>query len=328
MCGNQAKGPVHAVRGVHLGVKRGEVFGYLGVNGAGKTTTLACLTGERAITYGDAYINGTSISHQTTVRRFVGYCPQFDALFPLLTGREHLSFYGRVKGLTGTELQTQIAMLLNVLSLNKYANRRAGTYSGGNKRKLSVAIAMIGNPPIVFLDEPSTGMDPMARRSMWQFIRETMNGRCVILTTHSMEECEALCHRLCIMTAGQLRCLGTPQHLKSKFGKGYQLDLTLEDRHHGGNEGDDEKSIEADKQAVERQLSTLFHLTLVEQAQTKLVYEVMLRNDLEMDGNSAKMSLGSIFRALEEFKKKLPISSYALNQTTLEQIFIKMAKQQ
>eukprot|EP01083_Nonionella_stella_P269958 913743_1 len=160
---------VHAVQGVHLGVKRGEVFGYLGVNGAGKTTTLACLTGERAITFGNAYVNNISISHQTSVRRFIGYCPQFDALFPLLTGQEHLSFYGRIKGLYGNELDKQVKMLLDVLSLTKYANRRAGTYSGGNKRKLSVAISMIGNPPIVFLDEPSTGMDPMARRSMWEF---------------------------------------------------------------------------------------------------------------------------------------------------------------
>merc|ERR1719221_32543 len=143
-------------------------------------------------------------------------------------------------------------MLLDVLSLRKYADRRAGTYSGGNKRKLSVAIAMIGNPPIVFLDEPSTGMDPMARRSMWDFIRSTMGGRCVVLTTHSMEECEALCHRLCIMTAGQLRCLGTPQHLKSKFGHGYQLDLQLED--------DEEKSYIS----VEQELSTVFDMRLIE----------------------------------------------------------------
>merc|ERR1712223_965144 len=129
----------------------------------------------------------------------------------------------------------QVNLLLKVLSLTKYKNRKAGTYSGGNKRKLSVAIAMIGNPPVVFLDEPSTGMDPMARRHMWEFIRETMSGRCVLLTTHSMEECEALCHRLAIMVKGQLRCLGTPQHLKSKFGNGYQLDLTLAERDWNGS---------------------------------------------------------------------------------------------
>eukprot|EP00483_Globobulimina_turgida_P011699 UN11721 len=200
LCCSKVKVPVHAVRGVSLAVKQGEVFGYLGVNGAGKTSTLACLTGERSVTYGDAYVNGYSISNQISVRRYIGYCPQFDALFDLLTGREHLKFYGRIKGLKGSELTKQVNMLLQVLSLTRYANRRAGTYSGGNKRKLSVAISMIGNPPIVFLDEPSTGMDPMARRSMWEFIRATMSGRCVILTTHSMEECEALCHRLCIMT--------------------------------------------------------------------------------------------------------------------------------
>jgi len=296
------KRTVHAVRGVHLGVSRGEVFGYLGVNGAGKTTTLACLTGERSMTYGEAYINGISIDNQTAIRRFVGYCPQFDALFPLLTAREHLNFYGRIKGLYGDELKSQIDKLLTALSLTKYENRRAGTYSGGNKRKLSVAVAMIGNPPIVFLDEPSTGMDPMARRSMWDFIRSTMNGRCVILTTHSMEECEALCHKLCIMTAGQLRCLGTPQHLKSKFGHGYQMDL----------------EIEKDKHVIEDALRSEFDIKLVEEAGLKLTYEVLLK---EQDS----MTLGQVFGKMEQFKKQLPIVSYALNQTTLEQVFIRMA---
>merc|ERR1712087_377429 len=214
-------------------------------------------------------------------------------------------------GLRGAELEKQIEMLIAVLSLGKYASRRAGTYSGGNKRKLSVAIAMMGNPPIVFLDEPSTGMDPMARRSMWDFIRSTMGGRCVILTTHSMEECEALCHRLCIMTAGQLRCLGTPQHLKSKYGKGYQLDLTLNNA----------LALESDKAAVEEAMGALFDLALVEQAQTKLVYEVTVKSG----AGAHEMTLGAIFRALEEFKRTLPIAAYALNQTTLEQVFIKMA---
>jgi len=308
-CCKKEKRTVHAVRGVHLGVSRGEVFGYLGVNGAGKTTTLACLTGERAMTHGEAYINGVSIDNQTVTRRFVGYCPQFDALFPLLTAREHLNFYGRIKGLYGDELEKQVNMLLEVLSLTKYQDRKAGTYSGGNKRKLSVAMAMIGNPPIVFLDEPSTGMDPMARRSMWDFIRQTMKGRCVILTTHSMEECEALCHKLCIMTHGQLRCLGTPQHLKSKFGHGYQLDLDLEKA---------EVSGDSNRARVEAAMESVFDLNLIEEAQTKLTYEVTLK---EQDS----MTLGQVFGAMEDFKKQLPIVSYALNQTTLEQVFIRMA---
>merc|ERR1712154_741615 len=177
-------------------------------------------------------------------------------------------------GLRGGELTTQVDMLLQVLSLRKYADRRAGTYSGGNKRKLSVAMAMIGNPPIVFLDEPSTGMDPMARRSMWGVIRATMSGRCGILTTHSMEECEALCHRLCIMTNGQLKCLGTPQHLKTKFGIGYQLDLTLDI-----DDIDNNELINNNKIKVEQQLSNIFNLILIEHNQTKLVYQITLKNN-------------------------------------------------
>jgi len=328
-CGPQT--PVHAVRGVHLGVKQGEVFGYLGVNGAGKTTTLACLSGERSATYGDAFVNGHSIENQPAVRRFIGYCPQFDALFPLLTGREHLKFYGRVKGLRGSALEEQVAMLLDVLSLRKYADRRAGTYSGGNKRKLSVAMAMIGNPPIVFLDEPSTGMDPMARRSMWEFIRATMSGRCVVLTTHSMEECEALCHRLCIMTAGQLQCLGTPQHLKSKFGHGFQLDMTLAER--DGNGSTDITTLRMTVEDALKASFKRFDINLIEGNERKLVYEMVLKEesaaaDSDIAGNAGDggLSLSKVFRTMEDHKKELPIESYALSQTTLEQIFIKMAK--
>merc|ERR1719164_181740 len=112
------------------------------------------------------------------------------------------------------------------MMLAPFEHKLAGSLSGGNKRKLSVAIAMIGSPPVVFLDEPSTGMDPVSRRFMWKFITETMRDRAVVLTTHSMEECEAMCSRIGILVAGQLECLGTSQHLKSKFGSGYQIDIT------------------------------------------------------------------------------------------------------
>merc|ERR1712013_686840 len=211
------------------------------------------------------------ISNQLAARRYVGYCPQFDAIFDLLTAAEHLKFYAMIKGLRGEEADEQVKVLLSALTLNKYKDRNAGTYSGGNKRKLSVAVAMIGNPPVIFLDEPSTGMDPVSRRHMWEFISTTMAGRCVILTTHSMEECEALCNRVGIMVNGQLRCIGTAQHLKSRYGKGYQLDLTLTQQTVNGDESE-----------------------------------------------KAEMKNGH-FEAV--------IEAYALSQTTLEQIFIRMAKQ-
>jgi ABC-type multidrug transport system ATPase subunit len=118
-----------------------------------------------------------------------------------------------------------ITDMLARLELTEFSDVVSGSYSGGNKRKLSVGVALIGNPPVVFLDEPSTGMDPAARRSMWNLISETMAGRSVMLTTHSMEECEALCSRIGIMVNGGLVCLGSSQHLKSRFGRGFVLQV-------------------------------------------------------------------------------------------------------
>jgi len=304
-----------AVKDLWFGIPKGQVFGFLGVNGAGKTTTLKMLTGDTHPSAGQAFIYNTSIENQIEVRRSVGYCPQFDAIFDLLTGYEHLKFYGIVKGLKGQELEDQIRVLLDALSLTQYQNRKAGTYSGGNKRKLSAAIAMIGNPPVVFLDEPSTGMDPVSRRHMWSFINTTMEGRCVILTTHSMEECEALCHRLGIMVDGQLRCLGTPQHLKSRFGHGYQLDVTF-----AQNESTTQKDeLRTNAQA---ELGRHFNVSLLESNQNRATFQ--LGFDLENEGG---MTLAEMFRLLESLKEKLSIVSYGLNQTTLDQIFVRMARQ-
>jgi ATP-binding cassette subfamily A (ABC1) protein 3 len=189
-----------AVQSLSFGIPRGECFGFLGINGAGKTTTLSILSGEFPPTYGSAYIDGFSISEdQTKIRRRIGYCPQFDALLELLTVREHLELFGRIKGMKGQNLKRVVEGKLDQLDLRNFEHKTAGSLSGGNKRKLSVAMATIGEPPIVFLDEPSTGMDPVARRFMWQVIARmsTHDARCsVILTTHSMEEAEALCTRI------------------------------------------------------------------------------------------------------------------------------------
>ncbi|XP_032129352.1 retinal-specific phospholipid-transporting ATPase ABCA4-like [Sapajus apella] len=147
----------------------------------------------------------------------MGYCPQFDAIDELLTGREHLYFYARLRGVPAEEIEKVADWSIKSLGLTVYADCLAGTYSGGNKRKLSTAIALIGCPPLVLLDEPTTGMDPQARRMLWNVIVSIIReGRAVVLTSHSMEECEALCTRLAIMVKGAFRCMGTIQHLKSK----------------------------------------------------------------------------------------------------------------
>ncbi|GAQ79509.1 ABC transporter A family [Klebsormidium nitens] len=218
-----------AVQSLSFGIGPGECFGFLGVNGAGKTTTLGMLTGEVAPSDGTAFVVGNDIrTNQTAARRLVGYCPQRDPLLELLTPREHLQLYARIKGVPEKNLPEVVEAKLKELELVGCADVRAGVLSGGNKRKLSVAQAMVGDPPIIILDEPSTGMDPAARRFLWDVVSRlsVRAGRCaVLLTTHSMAEAQALCSTIGIMTAGRLRCLGSPQHLKTRFGAALELEV-------------------------------------------------------------------------------------------------------
>lgn len=218
-----------AVDNLSFGVQKGEVFGLLGVNGAGKTTTFKMLAGEIISTSGESYFRGLKISDNLArIRKSLGYCPQFDALIENLTVREQLELFYDMKCLPKKHKQEAIARKIQQMDLGEYEDKLSGTLSGGNKRKLSVALAMIGNPEIIFLDEPSTGMDPKARRFMWKVISRISTERkqsTVILTTHAMEEAEALSSRLGIMVAGNFKCIGTPQHIKSKYGKGFEIEI-------------------------------------------------------------------------------------------------------
>ncbi|MQL86249.1 hypothetical protein Taro_018782 [Colocasia esculenta] len=240
-----------AVNSLSFSVQEGECFGFLGTNGAGKTTTLSMLSGEEYPTDGTAYIFGKDIRlHPEAASQHVGYCPQFDALLEFLTVREHLELYANIKGVPEVKMKDIVNEKLMEFDLWKHADKPSFSLSGGNKRRLSVAIAMIGDPPIVILDEPSTdilifdgaklGMDPIAKRFMWEVISRlsTRRGKtAVILTTHSMTEAQALCTRIGIMlnhivliikmqqVAGQLRCIGSPQHLKTRFGNHLELEV-------------------------------------------------------------------------------------------------------
>ena len=221
-----------AVDSVSFAIPNGECFGLLGINGAGKTTTFKMLCGEIAPTSGSIQIAGYSLNENLSkIRENIGYCPQFDSLLDLLTAREHLELFAALKGIPSNLSQKLIDKKLNEMNLKPFEHITAGTYSGGNKRKLSVALAMLGNPPIVFLDEPSTGMDPEARRFMWNVISRISSERkksSIILTTHSMEEAEALSNRIAIMVNGSFQCLGSIQHIKQKFGRGYELEIKME----------------------------------------------------------------------------------------------------
>jgi len=215
-----------------FGLRKGECFGFLGMNGAGKTTTLQMLTGAVLPSSGTANVAGHDIvNEQWEVRRHLGYCPQHDALLDRLTVREHLELFGRIKRIPKRALRGYCDAMMRDLSLDPHVDKMAMTLSGGNKRKLSLAIALMGAPRLALLDEPSTGVDPAARRLMWNVISavSTTNHQCsVMLTTHNMEEAEALCSRIGIMVGGRLRCIGSNQHLKARYGKGYQLEARIE----------------------------------------------------------------------------------------------------
>jgi ATP-binding cassette subfamily A (ABC1) protein 3 len=218
-----------AVKDVSFGLEFGDCFSLLGVNGAGKTTCFKMLTNDVVPTKGESHIKGFNVKSQfSEARKQIGYCPQFDAIFGLMTVREHLEFYAKIKKIPKSYVETLIKAQIKSMNLEQYENKQSGTLSGGNKRKLSVAMAMIGNPPVVFLDEPSAGMDPKARRFMWEIIAKiSTRGKnsAVILTTHSMEEAEALSTNMGIMVDGQFKCFGSKQHIKNKFGTGYQVEI-------------------------------------------------------------------------------------------------------
>jgi len=216
---------LEAVKELSFGVKSGECFGLLGINGAGKTTTFRMLTGDETASKGNASILSTQLN--SSRRKFlqqIGYCPQFDSIIPQLTGKELLTLMCRVRGVQPHRVEREVQRWTHFLGIQEYIERESGSYSGGNKRKLNVAMALVGEPPLIFLDEPSTGVDPVARRNLWKIIKKIqMNGQSVVLTSHSMEECEALCDRLAIMVNGQFQCFGTNNHLKNKFAQGFTI---------------------------------------------------------------------------------------------------------
>lgn len=222
-------GKLLAVNQICVGVERSECFGLLGVNGAGKTSTFQMLTGDEMISAGDAWVDGISIrTDMNKVHRRIGYCPQFDALIDDLTGRETLRIFSLLRGVPRSQIASLSKQLAEDLSFTKHLDKKIIAYSGGNKRKLSTALSLIGDPSVIYLDEPTSGMDPGARRQLWNMVIKARNaGKSVILTSHSMEECEALCTRLAIMVNGEFKCLGSTQHLKNKFSKGFFLTIKI-----------------------------------------------------------------------------------------------------
>ena len=210
---------VRAVDDLSLTIGRGELFSLLGVNGAGKTTTIKMLSCLSKPTSGDALLCGKSILRDAAaVKALIGVSPQETAVAPALTARENLELICGVHGFPKDKREAKIAELTGLLGLEEVLNRKAGKLSGGWQRRLSIAMALISEPEILFLDEPTLGLDVLARSELWDLIRALKGKITIILTTHYMEEAEALSDRIAIMKAGKLLICDTPENIKASMG--------------------------------------------------------------------------------------------------------------
>uniref|UniRef100_A0A3Q2TIY3 Cholesterol transporter ABCA5 n=1 Tax=Fundulus heteroclitus TaxID=8078 RepID=A0A3Q2TIY3_FUNHE len=242
----------------------------------------------------------------------VGYCPQVNPLWPRITLQEHLEIYAAIKGLKGQEVPEIIRRVSNALELREHLNKQAKSLSAGIKRKLCFALSMIGNPQIVLLDEPSSGMDPKSKQRMWRAMRAAFRNhqRGAILTTHYMEEAEAVCDRVAIMVSGQLRCIGSIQHLKAKYGQGYSLEVKLREELTGLQQ----------VALLHKEILRIFpHAVRQESFTTLMVYKIP-REDVK--------SLAHSFSQLETAKQTFNFEEYNFSQSTLEQVFLEFAKEQ
>ncbi|XP_035912164.1 ATP-binding cassette sub-family A member 3-like [Anopheles stephensi] len=313
-----------AVDRLTFAVGERECFGLLGVNGAGKTSTFRMLTGDRRITGGDAWVVGCSLRTQLpAVYRRIGYCPQFDALLEDLTGRETLRIFARLRGIPSGSIAPITERLAVELNFALHLDKLVQAYSGGTRRKLSTALALLGDPVVVYLDEPTTGMDPGSKRHFWNVMcRVRAEGRtALVLTSHSMEECEALCTRLAIMVNGEFRCLGSAQHLKNKFSHGYFLTVKLKRTGDGSP-----TEAERNKRAIKTFMQETFSVS--SGAAGGAILKEEYNNYLTYHIRDTGHRWSDMFGLLERARDKLRIEDYALGQTSLEQVFLQLTANQ
>uniref|UniRef100_A0A672SEM8 Retinal-specific ATP-binding cassette transporter-like n=1 Tax=Sinocyclocheilus grahami TaxID=75366 RepID=A0A672SEM8_SINGR len=308
-----------AVDGLSITFYEGQITAFLGHNGAGKTTTMSILTGMFPPTSGTAYIYGKDIrTDMDAIRKSLGMCPQHNIIFHHMTVAEHILFYSLLKGRPLPEAQLEVENMLEDLGLPHKRNEEAQNLSGGMQRKLSVAMAFVGGAKVVFLDEPTSGVDPYSRRSIWDLLLKYRAGRTVILSTHHMDEADLLSDRVAIISQGCLYCCGSPLFLKNCLGAGFYLTL------------------------VRRETLTVFYkemcnLTLsgdIESITALVHHHVPEARLIEVIGQELTFllpsrgfkhrSYASLFRELEETLADMGLSSFGVSDTSLEEIFLKV----
>ncbi|KAG8194777.1 hypothetical protein JTE90_017219 [Oedothorax gibbosus] len=293
-----------AVKNVSLNIYQGQITALLGHNGAGKTTTINILTGMYTPTSGSAAINGLDILSDTIkARRGLGVCPQDNVLYDTLTVEEHLKIYAALKGVSFRNLTEEASKVLGILKLEDKRHELVKSLSGGMKRKLSLGIAVVGGSKVLFLDEPTSGMDVEARRSVWDALLDIRHDRTIILTTHYMEEADILGDRIAIMAEGEVQCCGSPMFLKHKFGTGYHLHVV--------------KGTNFDVKGLTKILE-------------KYIPEVSVGNELDQEiafslASDSTTEFGVMFEEVEKHKDELGVQSFGITITTMEDVFLNVS---
>jgi ATP-binding cassette, subfamily A (ABC1), member 3 len=291
----------NALKGITFGVKPGEIFGLLGPNGAGKSTTFNILTALLPKSKGSVQLLGQEVNrNMPEIYQQVGICPQFNCLWDVLTVQEHIELFGAIKGYNENEISDSVRYFSEILSLGSHLHKRSMNLSGGNKRKLCVANCLIGSPKLMFFDEPSSGLDPLARRFLWNSLQQALKTRqsSIVLTTHSMAEAESLAHKTGILINGKFFCIGPTEMLKSKYGSGYKLTILV-------REG---------KPPITDEILRLFP------GANKIVEGFLHQETFQVDPSNFKFS--EAFSKLEEFKDRGAIKDFSIYNTTLEQVFL------
>lgn len=326
----KAYGSNVAVQDITFGVKRGEVFALLGPNGAGKSTTISLIRGDilPSHTSGEIYVEDIPISkRRADARHHLGVCPQVDAC-DQMTVLEHLRFYARVRGVD--DVEHNVREVIRAVGLGPFQHRMAFALSGGNKRKLSLAIALMGNPSVLLLDEPSSGMDVCAKRVMWKTLASVVPGRSLVLTTHSMEEADALADRAGIMGKKML-ALGTSEGLRRKHGDRYHVHLIMKTAPHTSDDdmvvvkqwitANLEGAVVEDKTFHgQLRFSVPASRSATEESKSAGTSTDVIQSANDKDAN--RSGIGALFTNLDAHKEELGFEYYSVSQTTLDQVFL------
>ncbi|OMH81975.1 ABC transporter A family member 9 [Zancudomyces culisetae] len=291
-----------AVKDISFAISKGDIFGLLGPNGAGKTTLISMLSGLYKVSGGVAKLSGFNVTTETKqVYRHIGICPQHDILWDDLTIAEHLYFYARLKGIPAREERQVVEKIIKDVDLYSKRNALSKNLSGGQKRRLSIAISFVGNPSVVFLDEPTTGLDPEVRRTVWNVINRNKVGRTIVITTHSMEEAEVLCTKIGIMAHGTMRCFGTQLRLKQLYGSGFLLMASAD---------------EAKMPDVVSYISSLLppDATLVDSFSNTVSWEFKPEPGL----------IPRLFSEISQNKAAYSINDWGISQTSLDEVFLRI----